>query len=180
MEVEWLRTHRARPFRESAVGRCWSAARQPEASRIHRAPNGLIAFLGVSVFFLAPGKAVAARGRIRMSPLCWLHGRLQWATPLQTLVAAIAVARRDGAGCMICKCWEVRGAARPFWWARLIAWTRFPREGGFGVGGRLHVYLKLLYRVSAYKIGAKYWYQISVPSTCAEHRDLPIYYLLVS
>ena len=96
------------------------------------------------------------------------------------LVAAVAVARRDGAGCMTCKCWEVRGAARPFWWAKLIAWTRSPREGCFGVGGRLHVYLKLLYRVSAYKIGAKYWYQISVPSTCAEHRDLPIYYLLVS
>ena len=39
----------ARP--ESAVGRCWSAARRPEASRIHCAPNGLIAFLGVSGVF---------------------------------------------------------------------------------------------------------------------------------
>jgi hypothetical protein len=39
----------ARP--ESAVGRCWSAARRPAASRIHCEPNGLIAFLGVSGFF---------------------------------------------------------------------------------------------------------------------------------
>jgi hypothetical protein len=43
--------HQPLAWPESAVGWCWRTARRPEASRIHCAPNGLRAFLGVSGVF---------------------------------------------------------------------------------------------------------------------------------
>jgi hypothetical protein len=69
----------ARP--ESAVGRCWRAAQRPEASGIHCAPNGLIAFLGVSRGFLAPGEAVGGGFRAPRVRNTFSHthaGRSNW------------------------------------------------------------------------------------------------------